>query len=330
MRLLAAVLILGSTAVSAQTIYRWTDKKGEVHYTDDLSTVPKGAKLETTEGEELMVEPPRPTPAPAPPTQGGALKRTVEIDLGNGVKRTIELSGTMKAPAPKKQSGPVEVKLTQVRVEVSEGDRKYIEDSLRTAAASPRLTTWGGLRESVEVEITPAEVMRGYAGTDAFGRAIGTNKMQLRAPKDVRSMGFALDYSGTALHELAHLLEHQLAVGSSPAWFAEGFACVLSEQVRAASIDDIAYWVIHDGGDRPLDGLMSGRCRVQLAYAIAKEAVRYLIELVGEPVIKSMFELRAKGVAFDVAFKNAAGFDVGEFQEKFIKSLKPNYYERAK
>jgi hypothetical protein len=188
MRTLAAALVFLSAAASAQTpkIYRWTDKKGEVHYTDDLSTVPKGAKLETTEGEELMVEPPKPMRPQAPSPSQADLRRSIEIDLGNGQKRVIEASAT---PAPRKQSGPVEVKLTQVRVEVSEADRTYIEDSLRTAAASPRLQTWGGLRESVEVEITPAEVMRGYAGTDAFGRAVGTNKMQLRAPKDVRSLG---------------------------------------------------------------------------------------------------------------------------------------------
>lgn len=307
MRTLAALLLL-STAANAQTIYRWTDKKGEVHYSDDMSTVPKGAKLETTEGEELMV-----VPAPLP----SVVPKTIERPVAT-------------APAKAKQSGPIEVRLTKINVAVSDGDRAYIEASLRSAAASPRLASWGGLRESVEVEITPGAQMLGYSGTDAFGQAVGTNKMRLRAPKDTASHGFVLDYPGAALHELAHLLEHQLADGRSPAWFAEGFACVLAEQSRAASIDDIAWWVIHEGGERPLRDLFAGRAGIHLAYAIAKEAVRYLVELVGDAGLKQMFELRAKGQLFDAAFARVAGFTVPEFEARFIKSLRPNYYERAR
>jgi hypothetical protein len=301
--------------------------------------VPSGAKVETTEGEELMVEPPKParspsaTPPVAPSSEGELEPTDAYLQSGakiTGVRPRGDNVRRIDPSPPVRQSGPVEVKLTRVLVEVSDGDRQYIEESIRTAAASPRLSSWGGLRESVAVEITPAEQMRGYAGTDAFGRAIGSKLMQLRAPKDVRSLGFALDYSGTALHELAHLLEKQVATGSSPAWFAEGFACMVAGQDRPASIDDIAYWVIHDGGARPLDTLMNGRVDMQLAYAIAKEAVRYLIELVGEGGIKAMFEQRAKGVFFEAAFKSVAGFDVSEFQAKFIKSLRPNYYERAR
>ncbi len=307
MRTLAALLVF-STAASAQSIYRWTDKRGEVHYTDDASTVPKGAKLETTEGEELMV-------VPAPPLS--VTPKTIEVRRAG-------------PPSKVKQAGPIEVRLTKINVAVSDGDLAYIEESLRTAAASPRLASWGGLHESVDVEITPGAQMKGYSGTDAFGQAIGTNKMRLRAPKDTVSNGMALDYPGTALHELAHLLEHQLADARSPPWFTEGFACVLSGQSLAASIDDIAWWVIHEGGDRPLEQLYSGRAEIHLAYAIAKEAVRYLVELVGDAGLQRTFELRAKGATFDAAFSRAAGFTVQEFEGRFIKSLRPNYYERAR
>ncbi len=55
-----------STAAGAQTMYRWTDRSGEVHYTDDKSTIPKGVKAETTEGDALseMEAPPPERPAP--------------------------------------------------------------------------------------------------------------------------------------------------------------------------------------------------------------------------------------------------------------------------
>lgn len=306
---LAAIALI-STAASAQHIFRWTDKKGEVHYTDDRSSIPASAKVDTTEGEELMVVP---APPPSPVLPNAPPKRAEK-----------------PAPAPKKtQSGPIEVKLTAVNVAVSDADRHYIEESLRTAAASPRLATWGGLRESVEVEITPAEKMVGYGGSDAFGRAVGSNKMQLRAPKDVRSWGYVLDYPGAALHELGHLLEHQVAGGARPTWFAEGFASVVAGQDRGA-LDDIAWWVIHEGGEQPLDALMSGKCNIHLAYAIAMKAVSYLIELVGENGVREMFEQRAKGLSFEAAFAKVAMFSTIEFQSRFIASLRPSYYERAR
>lgn len=309
MRTLVAALLFCSTAAAAQTMYRWTDKNGEVHYTDDRSTVPAGAKLETTEGEELMIEPPRP-PAAIP-------------------QQPKPIRAAPLPPEKKRQSGPVEVHLAQVNVPVSEGDRTYIEDSLRTAAASPRLATWGGLRESVEVEIAPAQRMVGY-GSDAFGMAVGNNKMLLRAPNDTRHGGRPLDYAGTALHELAHILEHQIAGQHRPRWFAEGFASVVAENDRAQSIDDVAYWVIHDGGKQPLDALFTNRVNVHLAYAVAKEAVRYLVEVVKESGLREMFELRASGVNFETAFSKVAGFTVDTFQAQFIESLRPKYYDRAR
>ena len=81
--LLAAVL--SAAPALADDIYRWVDAKGEVHYSNDPSTIPptlkKSAKV--TQGDELMVvqperttkkaaEPPKasgpevPPPAPAP------------------------------------------------------------------------------------------------------------------------------------------------------------------------------------------------------------------------------------------------------------------------
>jgi Domain of unknown function (DUF4124) len=55
MRTLLTALCLASTAASAQTIYTWTDETGTVHYTDTLSSVPQGVKVDTTQGEELSI-----------------------------------------------------------------------------------------------------------------------------------------------------------------------------------------------------------------------------------------------------------------------------------
>jgi hypothetical protein len=51
-------------------IYEWVDSKGESHFTDDVSTIPKGVKRRTTEGTAPVVETqtaPKSAPAPAQP-----------------------------------------------------------------------------------------------------------------------------------------------------------------------------------------------------------------------------------------------------------------------
>ena len=41
------------TLLLAQTFFTWTDKKGIEHYTDDRSSIPKGATVTQTQGDEL-------------------------------------------------------------------------------------------------------------------------------------------------------------------------------------------------------------------------------------------------------------------------------------
>jgi hypothetical protein len=58
-------LALLVAALLGQTIYEWADSRGEVHFTDDKSSIPKGAKVKTTEGEEInTIEAPPCRPAP--------------------------------------------------------------------------------------------------------------------------------------------------------------------------------------------------------------------------------------------------------------------------
>ncbi len=304
-RLALAVAVLAAPA-SAQAVYRWTDQHGEVHYTDDPSTVPRGVKVETTEGEALTVVP----AAPAPPP-----------------KRKATTPAPPTRPAPPAQRGPIEVRLARLEVEVSPEDQHYITDSLQRALESPQLATWGPLRQSVDVVIAPGSRM----GAEAFGMAVGLNVMLLRAPNDTPHV-LALPYELTAVHELAHLLEHQTAGLTRPRWFAEGFASYVTGDTRAASLDDVAWWVVHEGGARPLDHMFStpGACNVHVAYAIARQALVFLVEKVGEAGIKRMFELRAGGATFEAAFKKVAELSVDEFQSQFTQWLRPHYYERAR
>jgi hypothetical protein len=52
--LLLFALACGSAA-HAQQVYRWVDGKGEVHYTNDPASIPKGVKATPTEGDDLSM-----------------------------------------------------------------------------------------------------------------------------------------------------------------------------------------------------------------------------------------------------------------------------------
>lgn len=288
-------------------VYRWTDARGDVHYTDDRSTIPRGVKVQTTGGEDLTV-----VPATKPPP------KVATADAG--VRRSEE---------PATQTDEVTVRITRYDVEVSDADREFIERSVREAAASPRLKTWGGLRRSVTGTIAPASVM---LNGEAFGMAGGT-QFWLIGPGELRHhSGRAMMYPEAALHELGHLVEDHWARSGRPRWFAEGFACYVADVQRAATIDDIAAWVYTEGGATPLDRAFQkdSKCSVHLAYAIAHEALKFLVTVVGEAGIRQMFEARARGATFDTAFLRVANMTVTDFQRRFIDSLRPHYYERSK
>ena len=51
-------LLLALVIVAQSTVYVWTDKQGVEHFTDDLASVPRGAKVRTTEGTAISrIEP---------------------------------------------------------------------------------------------------------------------------------------------------------------------------------------------------------------------------------------------------------------------------------
>lgn len=297
--------IVVALALSQAPIYRWTDKSGEVHYTDDLSTVPRGVKVESTTGNALSVVPAPPprraTPTTAPPVR--------------------------EVPRPAGQRGAVEVTLTRVEVEVSESDLAFIKQGIASAAASPEVAFWGPLRESVEVQVVPVSRM----GHEAFGLAVGNNLMLLRAPKETGAWGRVLPYERAGVHELAHLIEHQVAGQNRPRWFAEGFAQYVAKTDAYASREDAAYWVIHDGGTSPLTNAFGAHGpQTWVAYGIALEAVRFLAKLVGDEGIKRTLALRGSGSSFDDAMATVLGYGIADFELRFIESLRPHYYDRAR
>jgi hypothetical protein len=134
-------------------VYVWTDAKGESHYTDDRSSIPKGVKVRTTEGADVNVveaTPSRPRAAPraeAPDTCAAAKAKverlegrldeakrkaerarlvwngdcqTVLAQYGEGEYRTCMAGGRRSRrsrlpPDPALTTGPVEKELDQAK-----------------------------------------------------------------------------------------------------------------------------------------------------------------------------------------------------------------------
>ncbi|MBL8954614.1 MAG: DUF4124 domain-containing protein [Myxococcaceae bacterium] len=292
----ALVLLLAS-----QTLYKWVGRDGQLHFGDDPSKAPKGARVETTDGVPLTVMTgDAPAPAPTPSTKS---------------------SSTSK---PEARSGPVTVTIAEAPADLSADDRAYVEKSLTAAASSPRLATWGGLKQSVRVDIVDQAKMnsRGSCdGTSAFGLAMGLDHVFLLAPSSAGLHTLPLPYEKTALHELGHILEHQWASDSRPRWFAEGFANYVSDFEGYATQLQVAHWVVNEGGPLPLDRAFSGGANTLLAYTIATAAVRFFIEQFGEDGVQRLFALRRGGARFDAAFEKATGRTVLEFQKLFTQHL---------
>jgi hypothetical protein len=67
-------LLLISSVVSAQEIYRWTDEKGVAHFTDDPSLIPEKYR-DQTKMERIRTESPPPASQAKPQTVPTGLHR---------------------------------------------------------------------------------------------------------------------------------------------------------------------------------------------------------------------------------------------------------------
>lgn len=314
-RIAGLALVLMPMVVAAQTIYRWTDASGEVHYTDNLSTVPRRAKVATTDGTPINT------------VQGEAPQPVVQ-------RKAVEPEPKKKKPdeddpwviKEKLPTGPPEVTITGVHADVAENDLDFIRACVNQGAKSPALLRFGALHGPISVTIETSAKMSDHA----FGEAEGYTTMRLRTPREVMLMnGLPLPYEATVTHELAHLLEHQAAGLKRPRWFAEGFASYVGNNNKYFTPYDVAYWVVTYGGEHPFDRVFSRWCNPFLSYQISQELIAFLIELVGDEGIRRMFELRRKGQSFEKSFESVSGLTIDAFEAKYVASVRPNFYERA-
>ena len=119
--------LLVTTALLGQTVYEWTDAQGESHFTDDLSSIPKGVKVRTTEGEEISVVG-RPTPKAAP-AKGAR-------DAGVAPKETLPVAVPVPPPAAtpgRDRCAPAKEKLAAAEAKLAAAKTEH---ELRVARAA--------------------------------------------------------------------------------------------------------------------------------------------------------------------------------------------------
>ncbi|HEV8266665.1 MAG TPA: hypothetical protein VGR00_00465, partial [Thermoanaerobaculia bacterium] len=124
-------------------------------------------------------------------------------------------------------------------------------------------------------------------------------------------------------HEVAHVLISRAAAGHAvPRWFNEGVAMMAGRTWGLRDYSELALEPFH-GKRVPvyrLDALFAGdRDAVRRAYALSGAFVKSLVERHGSGLPRALFSRLARGVPFEVAFREVTGRTLDEAGEGFFR-----------
>ena len=122
-------LTLVLAVLSGQVIYEWVDAKGQSHFTDDRSTIPKGVKPRETKGAEVSVV--RASP-PAQATDAGVEKSEETVSAEDE-----EAEGEKKDPCSVAQG---ELTRAEERMTAAKEAQGKLEEELTTRCQLSLLT----------------------------------------------------------------------------------------------------------------------------------------------------------------------------------------------
>jgi hypothetical protein len=204
------------------------------------------------------------------------------------------------------------------------------------ARAAPVAARWGRLVAPIEVtihatheQLERATGQRGVPWMRAWAEHGG---LHLQSPR-TWSYGVATDadLDTLVLHELTHCVMYQAsgadartaAQRSIPLWFREGMASVTAREHERVGFDDLGrFYREHADGDGsgpdPLARPASlYRSSAALVYGTAHHAFRFLLDRHGEERVRRVVEGMAGGRSFDVAFHDATGTSLDDFERAF-------------
>lgn len=154
------------------------------------------------------------------------------------------------------------------------------------------------------------------------GFALAHQDLAVLFPGRVRTYPYADSLVVLYLHELTHLFLARASGGTrTPRWFDEGVALVASRDWAFGDRSRVlaSGLVALPESTAELDGrFRSGRA--ELAYALAGELVRRLVEEHGVDSVAAISAGMAGGEAFDAAFAGATGEPLADFEARFWRT----------
>jgi tetratricopeptide (TPR) repeat protein len=156
----------------------------------------------------------------------------------------------------------------------------------------------------VEITSSPAWVAGSYDG-------------KVRVPVGgLRDAADAERLAPVLAHELTHAFIRANAPGRLPLWFEEG----LAEHYQGVTRDEALRALGGGPAFTRLDDVsaaLRGGAHVGAAYAAAALAVEELVGMDGTWLTRRILERVADGAPFAAAFRDAAGIDLGEFEQRW-------------
>ncbi len=328
-----SALLFALVLVSAQTqMYRWVDKGGEAHFTNDRASIPKGAKVQPYElgesGIAIDAEKKAPEEGASPPPPPGRKAPSTP-----GPRRALkEESPRLLLGALPKNSRP--------------GDEETFAAGVETAASSAKLKAFGGLLQSIHIDfIEDARDPRLTLVPEwAAGFALSATQVYLLSPYvgPIRLSQPTL-WARMTVHEVAHAQQMQLTQAKlTPRWFSEGYAMYVAGDDPGASLEDVAWWAIARGGGAALsNAFAAGPTRPTLRggeradhammdYRLSLEGVKLMVARRGERAVAALLRLmHDEPAGFSEAFAKAMGLELKDFEMLLIEELKPHYHQRA-
>jgi len=205
----------------------------------------------------------------------------------------------------------------------------------RSASAAEQ---WGRFSTPVVITIHPThEALEAASHREGNGWMLAWSRyasVDLQSPRTWSATDSELAQLLT--HELTHCAMYQSMASPAlwqhramPLWFREGMASVTAGQGhRRVAPDAIKrfYWSKETGagaqaGDPLTDPEPLYASKVDLVYATADKAFRFLLDRHGEARVRLIMASMAKGDDFREAFRNAIGIPVQEFEADFRRSL---------
>lgn len=201
------------------------------------------------------------------------------------------------------------------------------------STATPPLSVWGGLEQSVTVhvlrdheELERAVRRPGFDWLRAWARY---DDVMLQAPSTWAPAQEPLVELLT--HELTHCLMFQRSGGPDdwskrgiPLWFREGMAVWTAKQGdKYPTLEDASSWIAQH---RDLDAFKDGEALSQAwsgpVYGIAHHAFAFLVRRYGKDAVTALMARMKSGQSFHDAFTGAVGLTPRLFQKDFETYLR--------